>query len=262
MSRKVIVDFRKVADKLSSFVEVDNYFFENIIPIYEDSLHTPEERAQILESDTLWLLNDMVQADRTINRRDPDPKQRIPFFNYRYLLETLIQSTADKGIYLSESFVKAWNNVDMGAYSFGKFVRDTYAPKWWETKPQHKEIEALQQPNGGNDGELKGNGKKPQPKPKKTKAPKTFRDRVAGNIDASDLLRKLHTLMDNKSGKDALVYLTICIADGKLNRPTFSEFQKEFTNICRYANYYRYTDKAQYTADELTAARIAYSTCK
>lgn len=104
-------------------------------------------------------------------------------------------------------------------------------------------------------------GTQPQalPEPKK---PKTFRDRVANNIDANDLLRKLHIMMDNKSGKDALVYLATCIADGKLNRPTFSQFQKEFPNICEKAEYYRYTDKKKYTPDELTAARIAFNNCK
>ena len=114
MSRKAIIEFRKVAN--SQTLDVDKYFFDNIIPIYEDSVHTPQERATTLEKDTLWLLTDMVQADKVIDRSNPDRQQRIPFFNYRNLLQSLILSTADKGIYLSEAFVKAYENVDMGAY--------------------------------------------------------------------------------------------------------------------------------------------------
>ena len=154
MSRKAIIEFRKVAN--SQTLDVDKYFFDNIIPIYEDSVHTPQERATTLEKDTLWLLTDMVQADKVIDRSNPDRQQRIPFFNYRNLLQSLILSTADKGIYLSEAFVKAYENVDMGAYSFGEFVRNAYKPAWWEVQPQQKHTEAPQQPIGGNSGELAG----------------------------------------------------------------------------------------------------------
>lgn len=132
------------------------------------------------------------------------------------------------------------------------------AEEW--AKPQQEAPEAPQQQNECLCGELAGNNNKTTSKPKRT--PKTITDRITNNVDASDLLKKLHTLMDNKSGKDALVYLTICIADGKLNRPTFKQFQNEFTNICERANYYRYTKKAIYTADELSAARIAFHNCK
>ena len=161
MSRKAIIEFRKVAN--SQALDVDKYFFDNIIPIYEDSVHTPQERAKILEKDILWLLNDMVKADKAIDRSNPDRQQRIPFFNYRNLLQSLIRSTADKGIYLSESFVKAYENVDMGAYSFGEFVRNAYKPAWWEVQPQQKHTEAPQQPIGGSSGELAGNGKENTP---------------------------------------------------------------------------------------------------
>lgn len=161
MSRKAIIEFRKVAN--SQTLDVDKYFFDNIIPIYEDSVHTPQERAKILENDILWLLNDMVQADKAIDRSNPDRQQRIPFFNYRDLLQSLILSTADKGIYLSESFVKAYENVDMGAYSFGEFVRNSYSPKWWEVEPQHKPIAASQQQSDGNGGELAGSSNETPP---------------------------------------------------------------------------------------------------
>ena len=75
MSRKAIIEFRKVAN--SQTLDVDKFFFDNIIPIYEDSVHTPQERAKILEKDILWLLNDMVQADKAIDRSNPDRQQRM-----------------------------------------------------------------------------------------------------------------------------------------------------------------------------------------
>lgn len=207
MSRKAIIEFRKVAN--SQTLDVDKFFFDNIIPIYEDSVHTPQERAKILEKDILWLLNDMVQADKAIDRSNPDRQQRIPFFNYRNLLQSLILSTADKGIYLSESFVKAYENVDMGAYSFGEFVRNAYKPAWWEVQPQQKPTATPQQPIGGNSGELAGNGNGTPPegneKPviKKDDLPTIYND---GNKDREQqvfynaIQNKLMVLNDDGKG--------------------------------------------------------------
>lgn len=101
--------------------------------------------------------------------------------------------------------------------------------------------------------------KQPEPKHKIIKEPKTFRDRIAGNVDADELIAKLHTLMDNRSGKNALVYLVVCINDGKIARPTFAQTIKEFPNICKSANYYRYTDIGMYTKEEKEAAKKALS---
>lgn len=229
MSRKAIIEFRKVAN--SQTLDVDKYFFDNIIPIYEDSVHTPQERAKILEKDILWLLNDMVQADKAIDRSNPDRQQRIPFFNYRNLLRSLILSTADKGIYLSESFVKAYENVDMGAYSFGEFVRNAYKPAWWEVQPQQKKI----------------------------KEPKTFRDRIAGNVDADELIAKLHTLMDNKSGKEAVIYLRVCMDEKKIKRygTSYKIVINEFQIGCNSQYYYKCLNTVEsiYSPKELEAAK-------
>ena len=71
----------------------------------------------------------------------------------------MIASTADKGIYLSEAFIKKYENVDFVGFPFGKFVRKCYNVRKWHTpEPQQKHIEAPQQPIGGSSGELADNG--------------------------------------------------------------------------------------------------------
>ena len=123
----------------------------------------------------------------------------------------------------------------------------------WTTdnpEPQQKHTEAPQQPIGGISGELAGNDKKTH----KEHTKKTFKDRIAGNVDSDALIAKLHTLMDSKKGKDALIYLAVCIKDGKLiSLPTYKETTKIFPNIGCRAGYYKYTVSTKLIAPKVRA---------
>lgn len=157
MSRKIIRDFIKQADKLDN--DQAARYFDTIMEVYEDCVHTANERVATLESDTLWLL---VEYRRIVEAKDntPEEKQqhRMAQGNLCQLLSVLIASTADKGIYLSEAFIKKYKNVDFVGFPFGEYVRECYNIRKWHTpEPQQKHIEAPQQPIGGNSGELAGN---------------------------------------------------------------------------------------------------------
>ena len=163
MSRKIIRDFIKQADKLDN--DQAARYFDTIMEVYEDCVHTANERVATLESDTLWLL---VEYRRIVEAKDntPEEKQqhRMAQGNLWQLLSVLIASTADKGIYLSEAFIKKYENVDFVGIPFGKYVRECYNVRKWHTpEPQQKHTEAPQQPIGGNSGELAGNGKENAP---------------------------------------------------------------------------------------------------
>ena len=259
MSRKIIRDFIKQADKLDN--DQAARYFDTIMEVYEDCVHTANERVATLESDTLWLL---VEYRRIVEAKDntPEEKQqhRMAQGNLWQLLSGLIASTADKGIYLSEAFIKKYENVDFVGFPFGKYVRDCYNVRKWHTpEPQQKHTEAPQKPIGGISGELAGNGKKTH----KEHTKKTFKDRIAGNVDSDALIAKLHTLMDSKKGKDALIYLAVCIKDGKLiSLPTYKETTKIFPNIGCRAGYYRYTETTKYRDSEIEGARKALNNDK
>ena len=163
MSRKIIRDFIKQADKIDN--DQAARYFDTIMEVYEDCVHTANERVATLESDTLWLL---VEYIRIVEAKDntPEEKQqhRTAQGNLSELLFALIASTADKGIYYSESFIKKYENVDFVGFPFGKYVRECYNIRKWHTpEPQQKHTEAPQQPIGGNSGELAGNGKENAP---------------------------------------------------------------------------------------------------
>lgn len=163
MSRKVIRDFIRQADSLDDSRR--EAYFDTIVEVYEDSTHTAAERVATLESDTLWLL---IEYRRIVEAKDNSPeekqKHRIAQSNLWQLLSALIASTADKGIYLSEDFIKKYDKVEFVGDDFGNYVRETYSVREWK-EPQHKAPEALQQPVEGNDGELAGNGNETRPEP-------------------------------------------------------------------------------------------------
>lgn len=153
MSRKIIRDFIKQADKLDN--EQAARYFDSIMEVYEDSVHTPNERIAYLETDTLWLL---VEYRKIVEAKDNTPeekqKHRIAQSNLSQMLSALIASTADKGVYLSEAFIKKYDKVEFMGDDFGNYVRDTYSVREWkDTEPQHEAPEALQQHIEGNGNE-------------------------------------------------------------------------------------------------------------
>lgn len=160
MSRKVIRDFIRQADSLGD--SQTTAYFDTIMEVYEDSVHTAAERVATLESDTLWLL---IEYRRNVEANDNSPeekqKHRIAQSNLWQLLSVLIESTADKGIYLSEAFIKKYEKVEFVGGDFGNYVRDTYSVRKW--KPQHKAPETLQQPPESAGGQLAGNGNETRP---------------------------------------------------------------------------------------------------
>ena len=163
MSRKIIRDFIKQADKLDN--EQAARYFDSIMEVYEDSVHTPNERIAYLETDTLWLL---VEYRKIIEAKDNTPEEKQQHHtaqsNLSLLLSGLIASTADKGIYLSKAFIKKYENVDLVTFSFGDFVRDVYKERKWQSpEPQQTATEAPQQPDNGSSGELAGNGNENAP---------------------------------------------------------------------------------------------------
>lgn len=141
MSRKVIRDFIRQADSLDS--SQATAYFETIIEMYEDSVHTEARCVATLETDTHWLL---IEYRRIVEAKDNSPEEKqkhhIAQSNISQVLSALIASTADKGIYLSEDFIKMHDKVEFLGSEFGEYVRDTYNVRKW--KPQHKAPEPQQ----------------------------------------------------------------------------------------------------------------------
>ena len=142
-------------------------------------------------------------------------------------------------------------------FDFTELPRNIQALYGTEYFGKPKASKPQQQPSNGVGGQLIGNSKETQPQKPKTRKKKVFLDRVRNGHD--DIIAILHSLMKGKTGKDALVYLTACIKEGIIIRPTYQQTIEEFGTICEKANYYRYTDPDRYTSKELAAATKAIS---
>lgn len=80
----------------------------------------------------------------------------------------------------------------------------------------------------------------------------TLQDKVIGGD--TGLIKKLHSLIDGKKGKDLCLYIVACIKLGKLTKPTYTQVKNEFGDIGNKAGYNRYMDEQKFTNIELEGA--------
>lgn len=257
--RQVISDFldrlHNTAGTISLREESDK-----MVQIYSDERYSLNDLAAILEDDVTILLRELKSESAAIEHDAGNQCWENVHKSNTFLISGVIRLLIDRAagvrVFLSDDFLSQHEDDIFLNTRFANYVRNEYKAKG---KPQQKHIEAPQKPIGGISGELAGNGKKTH----KEHTKKTFKDRIAGNVDSDALIAKLHTLMDSKKGKDAFIYLAVCIKDGKLiSLPTYKETTKIFPNIGCKAGYYRYTETTKYRDSEIEGARKALNNDK
>lgn len=78
-----------------------------------------------------------------------------------------------------------------------------------------------------------------------------FRDRLNGNdMQKDETLKKLHTLIAGRKGKDVAIVLTTCVRLGLIIKPTFTEVQNEFGEIGAESGFNHYMS-GNLTEDEI-----------
>ena len=90
---------------------------------------------------------------------------------------------------------------------------------------------------------------------KKGRPSKTFDAVLVGNKEATK--KKLHGLIDGKSGRDAVIYIKTAITLGIILRPTHTQFIGEFGNIASKQIYNKYLSENLYYDGELEGAKQA-----
>lgn len=86
---------------------------------------------------------------------------------------------------------------------------------------------------------------------KKGRPTKTFKDLML-NDEGGEHLKKIHNLMNGKSGKDAGLIMLACIKKGWITKPTRAQVTKEFGNIGSKQGFLKYlTNEYSFTNDEL-----------
>ena len=75
------------------------------------------------------------------------------------------------------------------------------------------------------------------------------------NDEGGEHLKKIHALMNGKSGKDAGLIMLACIKKGWITKPTHAQVTKEFGDIGSKQGFSKYlTNESYFTKDELEGA--------
>ncbi len=85
---------------------------------------------------------------------------------------------------------------------------------------------------------------------------KPFDDIIVGS-DIDAVKAKLHSLIDTKTNKGAIIYITAAVSLGIIQKPTYSQFEKEFGDKASRQNYNKYLDARSFTDEEMTGAKAA-----
>ena len=92
-----------------------------------------------------------------------------------------------------------------------------------------------------------------QAKPKRGRPVKTLAD-IMLNDDAGEKLKKLHTLVDGKKGKDLALIILACVKQGYMTKPTYQQLANEFGDIGSRQAYTNYSNEIKFTASEIGGA--------
>ncbi len=87
---------------------------------------------------------------------------------------------------------------------------------------------------------------------RKGRPKESLQNKVVG--DDTGLIKKLHSLIDGKKGKDVYVFIVACIKLGKLTKPTYTQVINEFGYIGNKSGFYRYMNERLFTKIELEGA--------
>lgn len=91
-------------------------------------------------------------------------------------------------------------------------------------------------------------------KRKRGRPTKTLKDKMVNDEDGSKL-QKIHTIMQGKKGKDAVLVLLACVLNGWMDRPTYKQVVDEFGYIGSKTGYNRYFAESMFTTEEIKGAK-------
>ena len=103
---------------------------------------------------------------------------------------------------------------------------------------------------------------KPQPEQrKKNNKPKrrsgrpkeTLKDRMVDDADGRKL-EKVREVMNGKKGKDAALIVLACMKKGWMQKPTFTQVEKEFGDIGTQQGFTKYLNENKFTTEEIDGA--------
>lgn len=84
---------------------------------------------------------------------------------------------------------------------------------------------------------------------------KTFLDCMNGNEEEkANRLKRMHSLIDGRQGKDVSLYILAAISNGWITRPTYKQVESEFGNIGAKQGFNSYLHKEKFSDTEIKGA--------
>ena len=93
---------------------------------------------------------------------------------------------------------------------------------------------------------------------KKGRPSKPFNSVLVGDEDKKKAtLETLHNLMKEKANSKAVLYIKVAISMGLIQKPTYTQFKKEFGQIASKSIYNKYVTQNLFSDDEIEGAKQA-----
>lgn len=182
------------------------------------NLHLTQKAADVFES----CYNLLTANDEIIKRTD------YYLFIFNYLVKCLDEIELTTGI-----------TPQTGNGSDGEEEDETTEES---KQPQQAAPDSQQEPQG-NHKPTRGRGR-----PKET-----IKDKMVNDTDGSKL-EIIHTLIQGKKGKDAVLILLAAVLKGWMQRPTYTQVINEFGDIGSKTGFNRYFCKKKFADEEVTGA--------
>lgn len=111
----------------------------------------------------------------------------------------------------------------------------------------NKENSPLNLPDNSNREKTSANdkGKRCKGRPKET-----LKDKMIDDKD-NNKLKKIHSVIKHKKGKDAALVILACIKKGWMQKPTYKQVEEEFKNIGSQQGFTKYLNTKMFSKDEI-----------
>ena len=153
----------------------------------------------------------------------------------------------ESGIYLKS--YRCITDVDfyIGSHELARKYIDEALPKL-DTQAQVTEKQEYEEKRSKNASQNTPS----EPTKRKGRPKGLFKDKmICENVD--EVLKKLHSLMNDRQGREAALIITACIKAGIITKPTFTQVTNEFGNIGNVSGYNRYMREKPFSEDEIKA---------
>lgn len=261
--------------KTTITTDIDRYTKEALLTLDDLSFFTERtsrdiafKNAEILEhwGDTRNNPNNVIEEDLLSVSSKPEEMQQyfslmlaqIPkcsiLNKYDERLEAYKERFGDKLAKEAEKLID-WLTTDLDALMYQlqdvgtKYgLNNPYEETW-----QNELRETFEQTDT-KQGAAEDTGQKPTRRRGRGRPKESLKDKMVNDEDGSKL-QKIHTIMQGKKGKDAVLVLLACVLKGWMDRPTYKQVKDEFGDIGSKSGFNRYFAESMFTAEEIKGAK-------